>query len=77
MVILTIACSCSNKSIPVSSGCSEFCEQIPEPTARMFKENLHNDDFIFLIELHNLKHCGCLTDQNEMLACQSKYEVKK
>ena len=43
----------------------------------MFKQNLNNDTFNFLVEVHNLKHCGCLIEQNEIIACQEKYQVQK
>lgn len=75
--MLIFASSCSSKSIPVSSGCLEFCEQIPDPKLHMFKQNLNNDTFNFLVEVHNLKHCGCLTEQSEIIACQEKYQVQK
>ena len=75
--MLIFASSCSSKSIPANSGCMEFCEQIPDPKLHMFKQNLNNDTFNFLVEVHNLKHCGCLTEQNEIIACQEKYQVQK
>lgn len=75
--MLLFASSCSNKSIPVNSGCMEFCEQIPDPKLQMFKQNLNNDTFNFLVEVHNLKHCGCLTEQSEIIACQKKYQVEQ
>ena len=77
MAIWLIVSSCSSKSIPVSSGCLSFCEQIPEPKGKMFRKNMDNETYNFLVEVHNLKHCGCLADQNEMLACQKKYEVEQ
>lgn len=77
MAIWLTVSSCSSKSISVSSGCLEFCEQIPDPKLQMFKQNLNNETFNFLVEVHNLKHCGCLTEQSEIIACQEKYQVKK
>ena len=77
MAIWLTVSSCSNKSIPVSNGCLEFCEQIPEPKGQMFRKNMDNSTFNFLVEVHNLKHCGCLTEQNEIIACQKKYEVEQ
>lgn len=55
----------------------EFCEQIPEPKGKMFRENMNSETYSFLVEVHNLKHCGCLTEQNEIIACQEKYQVKQ
>ena len=77
MAIWLIVSSCSSKSIPVSSGCLSFCEQIPEPKGKMFRENMNSETYNFLVEVHNLKHCGCLTEQNEIIACQKKYEVEQ
>lgn len=54
-----------------------FCEQIPEPKGKMFRQNMGNETYDFLVEVHNLKHCGCLTEQSEIVACQEKYLVKQ
>ena len=73
LAILIIAVSCCKNSIPISSGCSDFCEVLPEPSKAMFEKNIHNETFDVLKELHSIKNCGCIVDETQQAVCFNKY----
>ena len=73
LVILIIVASCSKNFTPISNGCKDFCEVLPEPTKLMFEKNIYNDTFDVLKELHSIKNCGCIADETEQALCFQKY----